>query len=28
LPPLIIEKNDIDFFLYNLHESIKETDKK
>src|ERR1039457_6747496 len=28
LPPLIMEKNDIDFFLYNLHESIKETDKK
>ena len=28
LPPLIIEKKDIDFFLYNLHESIKETDKK
>jgi predicted acetylornithine/succinylornithine family transaminase len=28
LPPLIIQKNDIDFFLYNLHESIKETDKK
>jgi acetylornithine/N-succinyldiaminopimelate aminotransferase len=28
LPPLIMGKNDIDFFLYNLHESIKETDKK
>jgi predicted acetylornithine/succinylornithine family transaminase len=28
LPPLIMQKNDIDFFLYNLHESIKETDKK
>jgi predicted acetylornithine/succinylornithine family transaminase len=28
LPPLIMEKKDIDFFLYNLHESIKETDKK
>lgn len=28
LPPLIMEKNDIDFFLYNLHESIKEADKK
>jgi predicted acetylornithine/succinylornithine family transaminase len=28
LPPLIMEKNDIDFFLYNLHESIKEIDKK
>lgn len=28
LPPLIMEKNDIDFFLYNLHESIKETDNK
>jgi predicted acetylornithine/succinylornithine family transaminase len=27
LPPLIIKKNDIDYFLYNLHESIKETDK-
>ena len=24
LPPLIMEKKDIDFFLYNLHESIKE----
>lgn len=24
LPPLIMTKNDIDFFLYNLHESIKE----
>jgi predicted acetylornithine/succinylornithine family transaminase len=28
LPPLIMEKKDIDFFLYNLHESIKEIDKK
>jgi predicted acetylornithine/succinylornithine family transaminase len=28
LPPLIMQKNDIDFFLYNLHESIKETDNK
>jgi acetylornithine/N-succinyldiaminopimelate aminotransferase len=28
LPPLILEKNDIDFFLYNLHETIKETEKK
>jgi acetylornithine/N-succinyldiaminopimelate aminotransferase len=28
LPPLIMQKNDIDFFLYNLHESIKETEKK
>lgn len=27
LPPLILEKNDIDFFLYNLQEIIKETDK-
>ena len=27
LPPLIIQKNDIDFFLYNLHETIKELDK-
>jgi acetylornithine/N-succinyldiaminopimelate aminotransferase len=26
LPPLIIKKNDIDFFLYNLHETIKEID--
>jgi acetylornithine/N-succinyldiaminopimelate aminotransferase len=28
LPPLILEKNDIDFFLYNLHEIIKEADNK
>ena len=28
LPPLIMQKNDIDFFLYNLHETIKEIDKK
>jgi predicted acetylornithine/succinylornithine family transaminase len=28
LPPLISEKNDIDYFLYNLHESIKEKDNK
>jgi acetylornithine/N-succinyldiaminopimelate aminotransferase len=28
LPPLILQKNDIDYFLYNLHETIKETDKK
>jgi acetylornithine/N-succinyldiaminopimelate aminotransferase len=28
LPPLIMQKNDIDFFLYNLHESIKEIDNK
>ena len=27
LPPLIITKNDIDFFLYNFHETLKLKDK-
>ncbi len=27
LPPLIISKNDIDFFLYNFHETLKSKDK-
>ena len=27
LPPLIVTKNDIDFFLYNFHETLKSKDK-